>query len=176
MAIQPLIAPLFGGLSEAELLAKILKLETTSGHSLVRGTFDADISGASDESWKTFLHDGFVANSASPSVTLDAAAFKWAAVAPAILNAETAPPPSKDAIEVVFHRDASMDDGQFNNNGWMQEYPDPMTKLTWDNVALMSRKTAQTLGLSNGEIINVALNGNSVTGPVWVQPGMAIPG
>ncbi|MBT5706206.1 MAG: TAT-variant-translocated molybdopterin oxidoreductase, partial [Verrucomicrobia bacterium] len=173
VAIQPLIAPLFGGLSEAELLAKILKLETTSGHSLVRGTFDADISGASDESWKTFLHDGFVANSASPSVTLDAAAFKWAAVAPAILNAETAPPPSKDAIEVVFHRDASMDDGQFNNNGWMQEYPDPMTKLTWDNVALMSRKTAQTLGLSNGEIINVALNGNSVTGPVWVQPGMA---
>jgi molybdopterin-containing oxidoreductase family iron-sulfur binding subunit len=173
VAIQPLIAPLFGGLSEAELLAKILKLETTSGHSLVRSTFDADISGASDESWKTFLHDGFVANSAAPSVTLDAAAFNWAAVAPAILNAETAPPPSKNAIEVVFHRDASMDDGQFNNNGWMQEYPDPMTKLTWDNVALMSRKTAQTLGLSNGEIIKVGLNGNSVNGPVWVQPGMA---
>ena len=173
VAVQPLIAPLFGGYSEAELLAKILGLENSSGHTLVRDTFDADISGASDESWKTFLHDGFVANSAAPTVSLDATAFKWAAVAPAILNAETAPPPSQDAIELVFHRDASMDDGQFNNNGWMQEYPDPMTKLTWDNVALMSRKTAQALGVSNGEIIDVGLNGASVKGPVWVQPGMA---
>ena len=171
--VQPLIAPLFGGFTENEALARLLKVEDSSGHALVRATFDADISGASDESWKTFLHDGFVANSAAATVALNASNFKWNAVAPAILNAETAPPPSADAIEVVFHRDASMDDGQFNNNGWMQEYPDPMTKLTWDNVALVSRKTAKALGVSNGEIIKVNLNGASVSGPVWVQPGMS---
>ncbi len=54
--------------------------------------------------------------------------------------------PAKDKLEVVFHRDYRMDDGRFNNNGWMQELPDPITKMTWENVILMSVKTAQELG------------------------------
>ena len=171
--VQPLIAPLFGGLSDIELVARLLQVEDSKGHSLVRATYNAEVAGANEENWKTFLHDGFVASGSNASVSVSSDAFKWSAVAPSILNADTAPPPSKDALEVVFHRDASMDDGGFNNNGWMQEYPDPMTKLTWDNVVLVSRKTASELGLSNGQVAKITSGNASVEGPIWVQPGLA---
>ena len=173
VAIQPLISPLFGGLSDIELVGRLLKVEDAKGHALVRSSYDEQIAGANEEGWKKFLHDGFVVNSAATPLSLDPSQFKWSAVAPSILNAETAPPPSIESLEVVFHRDASMDDGQFNNNGWMQEYPDPMTKLTWDNVALLSRKTAKALNVVNGDLIQISLSGVSIEGPVWVQPGLA---
>ena len=66
-----------------------------------------------------------------------------------------------------------MDDGRYANNGWMQELPDPVTKMTWDNAVLISRKTARELGVQNGDLVEITLNGRSVTGPIWTQPGMA---
>ena len=81
--------------------------------------------------------------------------------------------PGKDSLEVVFYRDAKMDDGRYANNGWMQELPDPITKMTWDNAVLVSRKTARELGVQNGDIVEITLNGRSVKGPIWTQPGMA---
>ena len=67
-----------------------------------------------------------------------------------------------------------MDDGRFHNNGWMQEWPDPITKITWDNVILMSRHAASELdNLQNKEVVEVELEGRKVEGPVWIQPGFA---
>jgi molybdopterin-containing oxidoreductase family iron-sulfur binding subunit len=74
---------------------------------------------------------------------------------------------------VVFHRDYSLDDGRYNNNGWLQEMPDPVTKLTWDNAVLMSRKTARELNLVNNDKVTIDLGGRKIQGPIWVQPGMA---
>ena len=173
VAVQPLIAPLFGGLSEVEVVARLLNPQAISGHDLVRASFDQEVDGAANESWKKFLHDGYVSDSASAPVSLKSEDLVWSALVPAVVNAETAPPPSLEALEVVFHRDASMDDGQFNNNGWMQECPDPITKLTWDNVAVVSRVTAKELGVKTGDVIGINLNGESVNGPVFVQPGLA---
>ena len=90
-----------------------------------------------------------------------------------IQDFEPAPPLSATNLEVIFYRDAKMDDGRYANNGWMQELPDPITKMTWDNAVLVSRKTAQELGVQNGDIVEITLNGRSVTGPIWMQPGMA---
>jgi molybdopterin-containing oxidoreductase family iron-sulfur binding subunit len=81
--------------------------------------------------------------------------------------------PSASSLEVVFYRDAKMDDGFYANNGWMQELPDPITKITWDNAVLISHKTARELGLKNGDMVEITLNGNAVRGPIWTQPGMA---
>ena len=66
-----------------------------------------------------------------------------------------------------------MDDGRYANNGWMQELPDPVTKITWDNAVLVSRKTARELGVANGDVVEISLNGKKVSGPIWTQPGMA---
>ena len=81
--------------------------------------------------------------------------------------------PSVSNLEVVFYRDAKVDDGRYANNGWMQELPDPITKMTWDNAVLVSRTTAKELGVQNGDIGEISLNGRSVSGPIWTQPGMA---
>jgi molybdopterin-containing oxidoreductase family iron-sulfur binding subunit len=78
-----------------------------------------------------------------------------------------------------------MDDGRHNNNGWLQELPDPITKLTWDNAILVSPKTAHELKLAPDEakrdqtqrfydqVVEIKLGDRTVRGAVWVQPGMA---
>ena len=91
---------------------------------------------------------------------------------------ETSVPPKSAALsasnlEVIFYRDSKMDDGRYANNGWMQELPDPVTKMTWDNAVLVSRKTARELGVANCDVVEITLNGRSVKGPIWTQPGMA---
>ncbi len=168
--IQPLIAPLFGGLTELEVLARIAGLPTPDPYAIVRDTFAQIVSnGDIEAAWRKFLHDGFLANSgAQPvEVTLNAPAVSQAiaAVKPVA--------PSKDKLEVVFHRDYSLDDGRYNNNGWLQELPDPVTKMVWDNAVLISRKTAQEFGVKNSDVVEIALGGRSIRGPIWVQPGFA---
>ncbi len=180
VSIQPLIEPLFGGLTELEVVARILGLDQTSPYEIARETFRS-LAGGGEEEWKKFLHDGFLAGSAAPpaSVRLDAPAVAAAIVAAGLIPAK---PPTRDNLEVVFHRDYRMDDGRFNNNGWMQELPDPITKLTWENVILMSVRTAKDLGLvvvnrENNRIrapwVKIQLDGREIDGPVWTQPGQA---
>ena len=168
--IQPLIAPLFGGWTELEVLARIAGSPVNDPYAIVRETFAGFVTGGDrEEAWRKFLHDGFLANS-SPKPT--AASLNEAEVARALANAKTTPA-GKNRLEVVFHRDYSLDDGRYNNNGWLQEMPDPVTKLTWDNAVLLSRKTARELGLKDQEVVEIQLGSRSVRGPVWVQPGMA---
>jgi len=165
--VQPLIQPLFGGLTEIELLARIAGVEKTSPYDIVRETF-AEISGSSDETtWRKFLYNGFLEKSAAKPVSVRANA---GAFAPTGSKAAAL---SKDNLEVVFYRDYKLDDGRYSNNGWMQELPNPVTKLVWDNTVLMSRRTAHDLGVKNSDVVEVKVGGRSVHGPVWVQPGMA---
>ena len=159
VAIQPLTQPLFGGLSELEFLARLAGESQTSAHDIVRTTFDG-----TDEEWKTFLFNGFVKGGAKA----EKLSFKGSA--PSI---SSTPMPSGSNLEVVFYRDAKMDDGFYANNGWMQELPEPITKITWDNAVLVSHKTARELGVQNGDIVEITLKGKTVQGPIWTQPGMA---
>jgi molybdopterin-containing oxidoreductase family iron-sulfur binding subunit len=167
--IQPLIQPLFGGLTELEFLARFAGESQTTAYEIVRATFGAsDVSGDSDASWKKFLFNGFPdAWIPKPVSAFDNS--KELASSPVKILAM----PSANSLEVIFYRDAKMDDGRYANNGWMQELPDPITKLTWDNAVLVSRRTARELGVQNGDVVEITLNGRSVKGPIWTQPGMA---
>jgi molybdopterin-containing oxidoreductase family iron-sulfur binding subunit len=168
--IQPLIAPLFGGLTELEILARLGGFGVTDPYSIVRETFAGVVSGGDLEaSWRKFLHDGFLANSAAKSAEVK---LNEGAVSQALGPIKIAAP-AKDRLEVVFHRDYSLDDGRYNNNGWLQELPDPITKVVWDNLVLLSRKTARELGLKNSDLVEVTVGGRTVRGPIWIQPGMA---
>jgi len=169
--IQPLIAPLFGGLTELEVLARIAGANMTSPYSIVRETFAGWLGGGDVEAaWRKFLHDGFLANSSAKTVQVQ---LNEAAVSQGLRTTKPGASPSKDNLEVVFHRDYSLDDGRYNNNGWLQELPDPVTRLVWDNAVLVSRKTAVEFGVKNSDVVEVRLGGRSVRGPIWVQPGMA---
>jgi molybdopterin-containing oxidoreductase family iron-sulfur binding subunit len=160
--VQPLIQPLFGGMTDLEFLARFAGESQTNPYDIVRTTF-----AGSEEAWKKFLFDGFLANSESAPVS---GRFNWKRV---LQDIKPASPLSVNNLEVVFYRDAKVDDGRYANNGWMQELPDPITKLTWDNAVLVSRKTARELGVQNGDVVEITLNGRSVKGPIWTQPGMA---
>ncbi|HSY74520.1 MAG TPA: TAT-variant-translocated molybdopterin oxidoreductase [Dongiaceae bacterium] len=160
--IQPLIQPLFGGLMELEFLARLAGESQTSAYEIVRGTF-----GHTEENWKKFLFNGFYSNSTTQPISASFIAeqtpsFEHKAFTPSASN-----------LEVIFYRDSKVDDGRYANNGWMQELPDLITKMTWDNAVLISRKTARELGVANGDVVEISLNGKKVSGPIWTQPGMA---
>jgi len=168
-----------------EILARIAGQEKTSPHEIVRETFRG-LGSDTENAWRKFLHDGHLAGSAAKAASV---ALDVGAVAKAVQSAQPPPAPSKERLEVVFHRSYSVDDGRFNNNGWLQETPDPITKLTWDNAILISPKTAADLGvgefdeasrgpkvrkgLFKNHLIEVELNGRKIRGPIWVQPGLA---
>ena len=140
--VQPLIAPLFGGLTELEVLARIAGAEETDPHKITRATFEA-IAGKGDRKWDKFLHDGFLADSAADTVfaefDISAASAAWKK------GAKKVNPPAKGDLEVTFFRDHSVDDGRWGNNGWLLETPNPVTRITWDNVLLVSLNTALEL-------------------------------
>lgn len=81
--------------------------------------------------------------------------------------------PSKDALEVTFHPDYSLFDGRFAMNPWLQELPDPITKLVWDNAAVISPKTAADFRITTGDVIWLTANGSWIEIPVYVLPGQA---
>jgi MoCo/4Fe-4S cofactor protein with predicted Tat translocation signal len=186
VAVQPLIAPLFNGLTELEFLARLAGQDTTTPYEVARATFRDLVTGADAEAqWKKFLHDGFLAGTATPPVP---AALNWQAVTSqlqAYASARTAAAgakPSKDSLELIFHRDYSVDDGRHSNNGWLQEMPDPVTKVCWENVITLSARTAKELGVyfENPErgplstpVAVIEVEGAKIEGPVWVQPGQA---
>ncbi len=64
-------------------------------------------------------------------------------------------------------------DGRYANLGWLMELPDPVTKVTWDNVAIMSRTTAVRLGVETGDLLHVKTKAGAVHLPAFIQPGVA---
>ncbi|MDQ6632959.1 MAG: TAT-variant-translocated molybdopterin oxidoreductase, partial [Verrucomicrobiota bacterium] len=178
--VQPLIEPLFGGLTEIELLARIAGESKIRPHDIVRETFK-EISKATDfeGGWKKFLHNGFLEKSAAEPIS---AKVNSSAISEALKNLSAPTLPSAQNLEVVFYRDYKVDDGRYINNGWLQELPDPVTKMTWENVILLSAKTAKDLALKieNKEDnrltvprIKIQLGNREIEGPVWIQPGQA---
>ncbi len=179
--IQPLIEPLFDGLTELEVLAILAGAEKTKPYEIVRETFRL-LGGPGENDWRKFLHDGFLAGSAAVPATVQ---FNAKLLAPVLDLLKPAAAPGPGNLDVVFHRDSKMDDGRHNNNGWLQELPDPITKLTWDNAILVSPKTAHELKLAPDEqkrdqtqrfydqVVEIQLGERRVRGTIWVQPGMA---
>ena len=164
--VQPLIQPLFGALNELEFLARLAGETKTSAHEIVRATF-----GGSEEAWKKFLFNGFATASVESISNVRIA--QSASELNQLLAAKNSASPTASNWEVIFSRESKVDDGRYANNGWMQELPEPVTKMTWDNAVLVSRKTARELGVANGDMVEISLNGHTVKGPIWTQPGMA---
>ncbi len=168
--VQPLIAPLYKqARSEIELLNTFATGLDVPGYDLVRETWRPRLSGDFEQAWRRVLHDGYAPDSGFPAVV--------AAAGGLTLSARAAVP--ENALEVVFRLDPSVLDGSFANNAWLQELPDPVTKVVWDNVAAMSRATAEELGLSvdyeegkfYSDVIEIIAGDWATPLPVWIVPG-----
>lgn len=167
-AIQPMILPLWGGTSELEVLAMLAGLPKPQGPELVQQTFSqlakaplqpipasgtgADTAAATAslppfaaedgaQKWNNFLRAGYLPGTAFPEV---APPFNPAGAVALVRNAAK---PASTGLELVFLQSGSVDDGRYANNSWLQETPDFETKVTWDNVAMLSPATAKALGV-----------------------------
>ena len=170
--IQPLIAPLFDSHSIIELLYLINHGEEKSGYQLVRKTWESILPGtAREEHWRRVLHDGVLAGSQLPELSpaVDKRSVERAFSGTTVKSEK----PGKESLEVIFQASPAVFDGRYANNGWLQELPDTVTKLTWDNAALLSPATAQALDLKNEDLIVLTLAERELAMPVWILPGQA---
>ena len=190
--VQPMILPLFGGITQIEVLARIAGEANADGYALVSETITALAGGDADKAMRRFLHDGILAGSAcaKTAVNFDQRGAR------ALFRDEPKKVETFSAknLEVRFVTDHKMDDGRFNNNGWLQECPDPITKISWDNAILVSPKLGKELGIypqgsklqiarveenefsigkENSRVFELTVGGRKSKGPVHIQPGLA---
>jgi MoCo/4Fe-4S cofactor protein with predicted Tat translocation signal len=161
--IQPLIAPLYNGKSALEFVALLSGQADATGYDLTRAYWQKQHAGVDFEQfWRKSLHDGWIEGTAFAPKSVSA---KSAAAS------SESKPADPNAIELNIRRDSTIYDGQFSNNGWLQELPKPMNKLTWDNAIQIGPAMAKRLNLATEDVVELELNGNKVTGPVWIQAG-----
>ena len=116
--------------------------------------------------WRRALHDGSIAGTES--------AVKTAQVStPLALASGFAHIPGEEDLELQLRPDPMIGDGRDANNGWLQETPRPITKLTWDNAALISPATAERLRLQNERLADLRIGDSTLKAPIWVVPGQA---
>ncbi|MGH9686763.1 MAG: TAT-variant-translocated molybdopterin oxidoreductase [Candidatus Acidiferrales bacterium] len=166
--VQPLISPLYDSHSDHEILAVLSGRSGISSHDLVREYWQSqrtEKGKAFEDFWETTLYQGYVAGTAfSPvSVPLQSDFLKQSAT----------PAADAAALELVFRTDPCIGDGLNNNNAWLQELPKPLTRLTWDNAALVSPNTAQKLKIKSEDYVELELGGRKVSAPVFVTFGHA---
>ena len=160
---QPIIAPLFDGRSEIELFSNFMG-ENRGGYDILRTYWQANGMGTKDfeKTWRTAIHNGTVANTASATLAM-------ATLAPTLppVIAPTA------GLEAAFIPDSAVFDGRFGNNGWLQELPRPLTKVVWDNVVTLSVTDAAALNVKTDEMVKVTTPVGEIDGIVYVLPGQA---
>jgi Fe-S-cluster-containing dehydrogenase component len=180
--VQPLIAPLYDGKSAHELVALLAGQHGQSNHDMVQGYWKMRVGsiqgtqgkapaqpGAAsagedlfDTFWNKTLRDGVMAGTGFPSRPVSLRA-----------GLPLSPQAPASGLEIIFRPDPTTWDGRFANNAWLQELPKPLTKLTWDSVAMFSPETAGRLNLKNEDTVELKYQGRTIRAPVWVMPGHA---
>ena len=178
--VQPLISPLYYTHSAHDVVAAFSDKPGIQAYDAVRAYWSEEsvhLESSVETAWRKWLNDGVIPGT------------KFAPITPELkFNAANLPPlaPAPDQIEFIFRPDPCVHDGRFANNGWLQELPKPITKLTWDNAALLSPRTASTLGLRQSvawrggehgkiysDVVDIALSDSKVTAATWTVPGQA---
>ena len=189
---QPLIEPLYDSVTAIDVVGQMVGAHEHGTRELVQAFWQERAGRTNFEStWRRWLHEGVTtvpAASARPQ-------FRWTS-----LGGSSPDAPTAGSFEVSFGLDTKIYDGRYSNNAWLQELPDPIHKLTWDNAAVMSPVTARALGISFGtaaeatdgdrmeedsnipatlhgdlvmEMVNVTVDGRSLELPAFVVPGVA---
>lgn len=158
--IQPIIAPLFEGRSEIEVLSSLL-LEKKAGYDLIRTYWKSQGLGGADfeRGWRTAVHNGTIPNTDSATLTATAG------------GAVALQSKAGTGFEISFMADPAIFDGRYANNGWLQELPRPLTKVVWDNVVTLSQTDATAMGIVADELVKVTTKAGTITGIAYILPG-----
>ncbi len=166
---QPLIAPLYGGRSVVEIAAQLAAGQPENGYEIVRRTWRGIIEDSFEFNWRKVLHDGFYSESTPNVARPDFTPLgKYLAAEPF-----SSAPDIRHGLELTFIQSPSTYDGRYANLSWLQELPDPVTKITWDNPARIGAALARNLDLRDGDMIAVNNQGAVLELPIIVTPGIA---
>ena len=171
--VQPVLRPMY-----PESFSAVGLLDVLNSPRLNQPNFDVQKSelaavkntwSVSHSNFRRILHNGVVQNYAKNRLNLDANRIAT------LVNSPESGSRNEGDLEVVFESDYSVYDGRYVNNAWLQELPDPITKLTWDNAVIMSKKRADLIGVKNQDVVELSLKGakKTIKGSVWVLPGQA---
>jgi molybdopterin-containing oxidoreductase family iron-sulfur binding subunit len=190
---QPLIAPMYEGRSLHEVLALFTPQPDRRGMQIVKDYWtrayssgaqwtithpEGDFFPNADAFWRRALHDGFIHGTgvaeggpATPFAPSGPANAPAAQPPGAPAAASVVQPPKADGLEIIFRPDPYVGDGRFANNGWLQELPKPLSKITWDACAWISPRLAQDKDLDNHDVVELKYRGLSTRMPVWIMAG-----
>jgi molybdopterin-containing oxidoreductase family iron-sulfur binding subunit len=164
--VQPLIQPLNEGKTLVELLSLLVGDADARTYDLLRASWSSRLAGQGpdpERAWAAVLGRGFLEGSAFPRVAPPADVLDDSPI-PGLAPVATEAP----AVDVIFRPHPRIGDGSFADNGWLQELPDPITTLTWDNAAHMSPATAQRLGVENGTLVALSVDSRQIELPAIV--------
>jgi MoCo/4Fe-4S cofactor protein with predicted Tat translocation signal len=162
--VQPLIEPLYDGVSAHQLLDAFVRQPPRSDFEIVKATWERQNGSATFErDWRKILSDGIVPRSESSPPSPPVASSSVAASLPV----------AGHGLEILFRADPNVLDGRYANNGWLQELPHPFSKITWDNAALVSPALAEREKLENGDYVELSYRGRKLGAPIWILPGQA---
>ncbi len=170
--VQPLIEPLFDGISAVQMTAVLSGEAKKSAYELVQDTWKKKlVAGSFERAWRKVLTNGVYKKDTfkAPKIRLKSGRVQ----AYLKQNPVTIQRAALNDLEVVFTASPATLDGRYANNGWLQEMPHPVSKLTWDNPLFVSPNTAKELGVENGDLAMLTVNGARLKLPVWVLPGHA---
>jgi molybdopterin-containing oxidoreductase family iron-sulfur binding subunit len=184
---QPLIAPLYEGRSSHEVVALFTAQGGRRGLQIVKDYWTgAYSSGAqwtitspdeepfpnADAFWKRALHDGFISGTAvGPASGSGLPASADPGTGAGSRQPTGSREPEAGSLEIIFRPDPTIWDGSFANNGWLQELPKPLSKITWDGSAWISIRLAEELGLQNHDVVELRYRGQTMKMPVWLMAG-----
>jgi molybdopterin-containing oxidoreductase family iron-sulfur binding subunit len=167
--VQPLIDPLYGGRTAHEMISALTDTTAQASYDIVRATWQEQFAGEFERRWRKAVHDGAIEGTAyepiSPALTIDEEALRSA------IDSSAAEKSAGGTWEIAILPDPTIFDGRFANNGWLQELPKPITKLTWDNAVLVAKATAERLGVKNEDVVRLTFGDRAIEGPVWIVPG-----
>jgi len=173
--IQPLIAPLHNTRSLVEIFGAMVTDSPVSGYDLVQSSWRGEKGLLAKQlDWEKAIHDGFFAMSGTQEFT------PTALKGQAFLDLTKSVPSLGDKVELVFRGDYRVGDGSLANLGWLQELPDPVTKLTWGNALLIGPDLAKKIGIKSGikkriyeaEVVRLKIGEHIVEVPSFVVPGI----
>ncbi len=165
--IQPVIESLYPDTASVlEVISLFVDLPPQKSYDIVRNYWQRNLATTVPNAWENSLNKGVVVGLATAAVPAPVQAIRSANAPPKVLSPNS-------PLEISFRPDTAVDDGRYANNAWLQELPRPLSKLTWDNVAMLSPGDAQIMGVTTGDVIRLTTGGSSVDAPVWVQPGHA---
>jgi MoCo/4Fe-4S cofactor protein with predicted Tat translocation signal len=165
--IQPLIEPLYpDSAALPEVISLFVDFPPQKGYDIVHRFWQGKLTGDASTSWNLSLNKGVLNSAASNAVSASSPVSE-------LLTPAVVPPQASGDYEILFRPDTSADDGRYANNGWLQELPRPLSKLTWDNVAMISPKSGEALDVKTGDMVTLNTSTNSVSAPIWIQPGHA---